>query len=106
MESIFVFELWIVLCMPMLLTIGYYYMILFIYNSISYNIVDVFGIIQTIILFVFSTIIAIVLNHFDMIYYSITFTFSVPLFSIIVPIYSIYFCDYIVWGNTRKTIKN
>ena len=103
---IIVFELWIVLCMPMLLTIGYYYMILFIYNSISYNIVDVFGIIQTIILFVFSTIIAIVLNHFDMIYYSITFTFSVPLFSIIVPIYSIYFCDYIVWGNTRKTIKN
>jgi hypothetical protein len=88
------------------LFVGDWVRLVCVWCAFSYNIVDVFGIIQTIILFVFSTIIAIVLNHFDMIYYSITFTFSVPLFSIIVPIYSIYFCDYIVWGNTRKTIKN
>jgi cellulose synthase/poly-beta-1,6-N-acetylglucosamine synthase-like glycosyltransferase len=103
---IVVFELWIVLYMPMLLTIGYYYMILFIYNSITYNIIDIFGIIQTIILFIFPTIIALLLNHFDMIYYSVVFIFSIPLFSIIVPLYSIYFSDYIAWGNTRKTNKS
>lgn len=99
--TIILLELWIVLYMPLLLTIGYYYIIIFFYKwSLGYY--DLVGIIQTFVLLCFPIIMCIILRELKMIFYAFIFILTIPIFSIVIPIYSIYCSDYVKWGNTRR----
>ena len=97
-SMIIIFELWLVLFMPLLISIGYYYVIIFLsnppYNTISITLTVIFTNIPIIM--------CIILKNFNMIKYAFVFQFILPFFSIIIPIYSIFVCDDISWGKTRE----
>lgn len=95
---VLVFELWIVLCMPLLLTIGYYYAVKF----LIYDIDDIGGLIQTVLFICIPMLMCIILGKWGMLGYALIFMLVLPIFSIIIPLYSIYYSDDVSWGSTRK----
>jgi chitin synthase len=95
---VLVFELWIVLCMPLLLTIGYYYAVKF----LIYDINDIAGLIQTVLFVSIPMLMCILLGKWRMLGYALIFMLVLPIFSIIIPLYSIYYSDDVSWGSTRK----
>jgi cellulose synthase/poly-beta-1,6-N-acetylglucosamine synthase-like glycosyltransferase len=97
-SSIIIFELWLALFMPLLICIGYYYTIVFLINP-PYNNTSI---IFTSIFINIPIIMCIFLRKFNMIKYAFVFQFILPFFSVIIPIYSIFLCDNISWGKTRK----
>lgn len=96
------FELWIVLYMPLLLTVGYYYAGEFIYKSIASGVFDPIMLGVTIAFIVIPVIMSIILGQIRMVGYAMVFIFILPIFSIIVPLYSMYKVDDVSWGETRK----
>jgi len=98
---VLVFELWIVLLMPILLTIGYYYSFRCIYEWIIGR-GDIVGITETVLFLCIPIIMCILLGKWKMIGYAFIFMLTLPIFSIIIPLYSIYYSDDVSWGNTRQ----
>ena len=98
---ILLFELVLVIFMPLLIAIGYYYT----FKSIKYYILtqELFIIIQSLIFLLIPVILCIILKKLSMIKYALTFILYLPFYSIFIPLYSIYFMDDVSWGETRKT---
>lgn len=84
-----ILELWISLIMPLMMCIGYYYMIAFEWSSV--------------IFLLWPTIMCVVLFKLEMVLYSIPFILLLPIYSICIPVYSIFCTDNVTWGSTRKT---
>jgi cellulose synthase/poly-beta-1,6-N-acetylglucosamine synthase-like glycosyltransferase len=100
---IVLFELWLTLFMPFLLTLGYYYAIKYIITCIITSTHNIFITIQTVVFLCIPIVMCFILKNTNMIKYSITFIFLIPVFGIISPLYSLYKTDDVQWGKTRKT---
>jgi len=98
---VLVFELWIVLLMPILLTIGYYYSFKSMYDWIIGK-GDIAGLVETVLFLCIPIIMCILLGKWRMMGYAFIFMLILPIFSIVIPLYSIYYSDDVSWGNTRK----
>lgn len=97
---VLIFELWIVLLMPLLLTIGYYYCTKMMYDWIVGK-GDMVGLVETVLFLCIPMIMCILLGKWRMMGYAIIFMLILPIFSIVIPLYSIYYSDDVTWGNTR-----
>lgn len=98
---VLLFELWIVLLMPLLLTIGYYYSIRVMYDWVIGR-GDVVGLVETVLFLCIPIIMCILLGKWRMMGYAFIFMLVLPIFSIVIPLYSIYYSDDVSWGNTRR----
>jgi chitin synthase len=98
---VLLFELWIVLLMPLLLTIGYYYSLRVMYDWVVGR-GDMVGLVETVLFLCIPIIMCILLGKWRMMGYAVIFIITLPIFSIIIPLYSIYYSDDVSWGNTRK----
>lgn len=94
---ILLIELWITIILPICLLLGYYFAI----RSIILLNVSIDFII-TLMFLLFPLIQCILLFRLDMIIYSIVFILLLPLYGIYIPLYSIYNCNVVNWGHTRK----
>ena len=97
---VLLFELWIVLLMPLLLMIGYYYSVRVMYNWVIGD-GDIVGLIETIVFLCIPMIMCVLLGKWRMMGYAVIFMLVLPIFSIVIPLYSIYYSDDVSWGNTR-----
>lgn len=94
---IVLFQLFLCLFFPMLITYSLYNFIIILtepFNAVIFT--------QS-ILFLFSpTILCFLFGRLDMIPYSIPFILMVPIYSVIIPIYSFYYIDDFNWGKSRE----
>jgi chitin synthase len=87
--------------MPILLTIGYYYSFKCMYDWIIGK-GDIVGLVETVLFLCIPIIMCILLGKWRMMGYAFIFMLILPIFSIVIPLYSIYYSDDVSWGNTRK----
>lgn len=102
---VLLFELWVVLLMPLLLMIGYYYSVRVMYDWIIGK-GDVVGLVETVLFLCIPIIMCILLGKWRMMGHAIIFMLVLPIFSIVIPLYSIYYSDDVSWGNTRCINSN
>ncbi|NBU34020.1 glycosyltransferase [bacterium] len=95
-------ELWICLIMPLLMTISYYFVIEQITTFASQHKFDVISFIETCIFMTCPMLMCVILFRFNIVLYSLSFILLLPVYGIIIPLYSIYYSDYVAWGKTRK----
>lgn len=102
------FELALVLILPLLLILAYYYMIIFI--IILANVPDMYivliPLIITLLCFTMPFWMSLILCSPINMYRSIYFIFTIPFYSILIPLYSLGKSDNVKWGSTRKTNEN
>ncbi len=99
---ILLLELWIVIYMPLMITLGYYYSGVFIYTCLKTGVVDKLTLGLTLALMCIPIVMCILLQKTKMIKYAFVFMITLPIFSIIIPIYSLYKSDDVSWGKTRQ----
>lgn len=98
---VLILELWISLFMPIILLIAYYYTIQTIYYfSLNYN-QNLIIFIECILFVFLPSIMCIFLGNLYMILYSLPFIITLPIYGIIIPIYSVYYSDDVTWGASR-----